>query len=137
MNRTFKASPTVRAAFLLVYIAAPVLAWWLRDDEVAMLLDGMYAVGVIAVFFAWPRTIHFDTYGIWQRNLLGRKQFIQWNDVDSLAHIAADGKTVVAGGTVNIVHGTLHRDKQQFCDLIEQRTSRKMFVGMLDAGSER
>jgi hypothetical protein len=38
--------------------------------------------------------------------------------------------SIVGGGDVEIVHGILHTDKAAFCELIEQRTSHRLSLGM-------
>jgi hypothetical protein len=78
VNTTFKASPFVRVAFVLVLIAAPLMSSVFRHEDGALWLHLLDAVGVVAVFLAWPRTIHFDGDGIWQRDLFGAKKRIPW-----------------------------------------------------------
>ena len=130
MNTTFKASPFVRVAFVLVLIAAPLMSWVFRHEDGALWLHLLDAVGVVAVFLAWPRTIHFDGDGIWQRDLFGGKKRIPWGQVGSLAFLRADDKAIVGGGSVQIVHNLLHRDKAKFCELISQRTNTQVASGL-------
>jgi hypothetical protein len=91
----------------------------------------MCLAGFLAMFLSWPRAIHLDGQGIWQRDRLGRVKRIDWQAVDSLGHISSEGKTIVGGGDVEIAHTKLHQDKQLFCRLIEQRTGVKVFVSAL------
>ncbi len=54
---------------------------------------------------------------------------IPWQDVDSLGHVSSEGKTIVGGRDVEIIHTSYHQQKELFCELIEQRTGVKVFVG--------
>lgn len=134
MHKTFKASVAVRSAFIFALIAAPLISWAFRNTDGAVWLHLFSAVAVICVFLAWPRTIHFDSDRIWQKGRFGRARSIPWTDVDSLAHVIADGKTIVGGGNVQIVHNFLHTDKADFCKVIEQRTAHRAALGVWPNG---
>jgi hypothetical protein len=129
MNHTFAASWLLRGGLLLMLIGCPSVCWLARQDEAAIYVCFMCLAGFIAMFFFWPRAIHFDDDEIWQRDLLGRVKRISWQAVDSLGHVASEGKTIVGGGETEIVHTQFHGDKGLFCRLIEQRTGITVFVG--------
>jgi hypothetical protein len=115
----------------LAVISTPVLSWWLRNDEAAVWLHVMMAFAIACAFFTWPRPIHLDSEGVWQRSLFGRVRRIAWREIDSAGIIPSESKAIVGGGEKEIIHGMLHQNRDQFCELIEQRTGKQFFVGAL------
>jgi hypothetical protein len=97
VHQTFRASSLLRAALVLAFLVAPLKSWSFRHAEDAIWLHTLTATGVACAFFAWPRAIHFDQDGIWQRSLFGRVTRIRLKEVDSLSQLADEGKTVVGG----------------------------------------
>ena len=117
----------------MVLISAPLIAWMFSAEKEELWLQLLPAIGIVGVFLAWPRAIHFDEDGIWQRQIFGSVKRIRWNEVDSLASVVPSGprdaisKMLVAGGNVQIMHTGLHRDRTLFCKLVEERTGVRGF----------
>lgn len=133
VNQDFKGTTSIRAAYLLIVFVMPALSLAVRNESDAFYLHTMTAVALVTVFVAWPRAIHFDTAGIWQRDRVGRIHRIPWSSVDSVGHDAGQGRTIVGGGSIQIAHSQFHSDKDLFCRPIEERTGKKVFVGLIDA----
>ena len=131
MNHTFGAGPLLRFGLMALLIGGPGVCWLARRDEASAYVYGMCLVGFICMYLAWPRAIRFDMDGIKQRDRLGRLKYIPWQEVDSLGHIPSEAKTIVGGGNIEIVHTLLHSDKDLFCQLIEERTGKQVFVSRL------
>jgi hypothetical protein len=129
VGHTFTVTPLIRFGYLCVLLSAPLLSWLLRRDPDSQWMYVIASVAVVSVFIAWPRAIHFEEKEIWQRNLFGQVKRIGWDAVDSLSEVEAEGRTTVGGGGTEIVHTRFHRGKELFCNLIEQRTGKRVFIG--------
>ena len=128
MNLRFRGSPFIKIGFSLL---VAIFLWstiYLRKEAF-----GAWASGLMTVFFAhclvkmWPRTIHIDDEGIWQRDVLGRKRKIPWQSVDALDHVYERG-VMVAGGMVEIFHTDYHADRELFMETIDRRCGSR-FLG--------
>src|SRR5689334_5630305 len=123
MTHSFGAGHLLRFSLFLTLVSVPCLGWLLRGDPDRPYFYVFCLAGFVAVFFTWPRPIHFDSDGIRQRNLIGRTRFIPWPAVEVVRH-SSGGKTIVGFGPDNmeIVHSQLHTDRDLFCRLISERT---------------
>jgi hypothetical protein len=129
VNHTFTASWQIRSAFALVFVSAPLLCWLARNQDGAVFICLLCLAGVVFTFLGWPRAIHLDSEGIWQRNRWGKVRRISWIQVDSVAHVTSTGCTIVGGGDVEIVHSMLHQDQLLFEKIVNMRTAVSVFVG--------
>ena len=117
----------------MVLISAPLISWMFYAEKEELWLQLLPAIGIVGVFLAWPRAIHFDEDGIWQRQIFGSVKRIRWNEVVSLVRAGSHGRRdpisrmVVAGGEVEISHTNFHQDRSLFCKLIEEKTGTHAF----------
>jgi hypothetical protein len=127
VNQDFKGRALLRVAYYLVLLGMPVLSVVFRNAPDAGYLHGLTAGALLCVFLAWPRTIHLTEEGIWQRNRIGRRQFISWDSVDSLAYMPLESKILVGGGNVEIFHTMFHSDPELFAKTIDLRKDSRFF----------
>jgi hypothetical protein len=77
---------------------------------------------LLIAFYGWPRTIHCDERGIWQRSRFGLKTLIPYGDV--LAVTQSQGTTTVSGTEGSIEHTQYHADAGQFQRVTAKRTGK-------------
>ena len=76
------------------------------------------------VWYCWPRTIHFYPQSLEQRTLFGMKKRLEFQKIEYASYSNADGRTVVFGNRVEIVHTDEHADKSYFHNLIAALTGK-------------
>ena len=135
MNHDFRGSPFIRGAYLLFAFGMPALSLAFRHAPDANYLHAMTLAALVSVFLAWPRAIHLDENGIWQRDRLGRRHSIEWGSLDTAAH-AFEGKILIAGGNVEIWHTMFHAEPELLCQLIDQRTGFRFFGGAFEESTD-
>ena len=80
---------------------------------------------VLIAFYGWPRTIHCDEEGVWQRSRFGFKTRIPYNDVVAVSY--SEGTTTVTGTDGSIEHTQYHAAAGQFQGVISKRTGKPVF----------
>lgn len=73
------------------------------------------------VWYGWPRAIHFSPKALEQRTLFGIKKRLGLQKIEYTSYSNSDGRTVVLGNGVEIVHTDQHADKLYFHKLIAER----------------
>lgn len=110
---------------LLALSAAMVIGTHREGDSMWTQLTPL--VFVLMAFFGWPRTIHVDETGVWQRTRLGLKRRIRFEDVLALAH--EDGTTTVVGKEATIEHTACHAGSSQIQEVLSKRSRKKIYYG--------
>jgi hypothetical protein len=73
------------------------------------------------IWYVWPRAIHFSSQALEQRTLFGIKKRLEFQKTEYTSYSNSDGRTVVFGNDVEIVHTDQHADKLYFHKLIAER----------------
>jgi hypothetical protein len=84
-------------------------------------------VFVWIAFMGWPRTIHVDETGVWQRTRWGRKRRIRFEDVLAVSH--EHGTTTVTGTVATIEHTPYHVGARRIEEVLEKRTHKRIYYG--------
>src|SRR5258706_15016352 len=80
MRTKFGVTPLLRFGFSLAALSIPLLYLVLRKQSDGYVLYPLLMGGAVALILSWPRAIILDDTGITQRDRLGRKHFLGWND---------------------------------------------------------
>ena len=80
---------------------------------------------VLIAFFGWPRTIHVDETGVWQRTRLGLKRRIPFEDV--LAVSRQQGTTTIAGKEATIEHTPHHVGARRLEEVLSKRSHKRIY----------
>ena len=128
-NQSFGASWILGFGFIAVFICAPVFSWWMHLQGEPVWIQAILWFPVLAVLKAWPRAIRFDDEGITQRTLFGRMKRIRYHEVDDIACTYEDIEPTfqINGAGEEIRHGWLHRDGEEFANLLRQRTGKEIY----------
>ena len=104
-----------------------------------MMLRGMYKEGdslrleliplafLVLAWVSWPRTIRFSPDALSQRTLFGRKQRLEFRDIETISFSRSEDRTTVFGGDIEIVHTGQHAGKPQFHELLAERTGKEVY----------
>lgn len=85
-------------------------------------LDAIDTLGFTTlIWYVWPRAIHFSSQALEQRTLFGIKKRLEFQKTEYTSYSNSDGRTVVFGNDVEIVHTDQHADKLYFHKLIAER----------------
>ena len=67
-------------------------------------------------FYGWPRTIHCDESGVWQRNRFGFKTKIPYGEIISVNR--GNNTVAVTGEHLTIQHTQYHSDADEFLRVV-------------------
>lgn len=109
----------------LVLSAATVIGTHREGDPMWIQLTPL--VFVLIAFFGWPRTIHVDETGVWQRTRLGLKRSIRFEDVLAVTH--EHGTTTVVDKEATIEHTPCHAGSSQIQEVLSKRSHKKIYYG--------
>jgi hypothetical protein len=109
----------------LVLSAAMVIGTHREGDPMWVQLTPL--VFVLIAFCGWPRTIHVDETGVWQRTRLGLKKRIRFEDVLAVAH--EHGTTTVVDKVATIEHTPCHAGSSQIQEVLSKRSHKKIYYG--------
>ena len=107
----------------LILSAAMVIGTHREGDPMWIQLTPL--VFVLIAFYGWPRTIHVDETGVWQRTRLGLKRRIRFEDVLAVAY--EHGTTTVAGKEATIEHTPYHAGAGSIREVLSKRSHRKTY----------
>jgi hypothetical protein len=79
---------------------------------------GFYALA----FYGWPRTIHCDESGVWQRSRFCVKTVIPYDEIISVT--PGDKSVVVTGDHATIEHSLYHADADEFLRVVSRAANR-------------
>lgn len=128
-ERSFRQSYPATALIAGIYAVGVIMA--------SALVVGMYREGdplwmqtiplglFLISFYGWPRTIHCDSNGIWQRTRFGIKKYIPYSDV--LAVGRSGEAAIVTGAKASIEHTEYHAGAEQFQELLQKRTGKEIY----------
>lgn len=108
---------------ILILSAAIVIGTHREGDPVWIQLTPL--VFVLIAFYGWPRTIHVDETGVWQRTRFGLKRRIQFEDVLAVAH--EDGTTTVTGKEATIEHTPCHVGSSRIREVLSTRSHKRIY----------
>ncbi len=124
-RQSFPASAFLTGLYGLTLIlsAAIVIGTHREGDPVWVQLTPL--VFVLIAFYGWPRTIHVDETGVWQRTRLGLKRRIRFEDILAIAY--EQGSTTVTGKEATIEHTPYHVGTQRIQKVLSKRSHRKLY----------
>jgi hypothetical protein len=125
VKQVFPATAFMSGLYSVVILLAGGLCVGMHREGDPLWLQFISLVFAAIVFYGWPRAIHCDESGIWQRSRLGARRNIHYGNVVSLAY--SQGTTAVTGDRVVIEHTKYHADAVQFQRLLSKRTGKDIY----------
>jgi hypothetical protein len=122
--QSFPASAFVTGLYGITVVFSAAIAIGTHREGDPIWIQLLPLVFVFIAFYGWPRTIHSDEKGVWQRTRFGLKRIIPYDEVVAVAY--AQGTTTVTGQRATIEHTQYHAGTDPFQRVVSGRSGRKI-----------
>lgn len=125
LRQSFPATAFIAGLYGVAVLFSAVMAIGMYRENDPAWLQLIPLSFVLIAFYAWPRTIHIDESGVWQRSRFGRKTRLNYSDVIALSY--SDCTTTVTGSSGIIEHTQYHAAGSRFVGLVSKRSNREVY----------
>jgi hypothetical protein len=124
-RQSFPASAFVTGLYGVTVAFSATIAIGTHRENDPIPIQLIPLVFVFIAFYGWPRTIHSDEKGVWQRTRLGLKRVIPYDEIVAVAY--AQGTTTVTGRQATIEHTQYHAGVNQFQRMVSRRSGKEIY----------